>query len=815
MKKQVLLLSLLILLLPAFSLSAQNGASYRRMMAEISNRYDKSFVYESGLPLDQPYHGPALSGVNLQRDLRLLFRGSGLAWTQNGHYIVLRLRRRAAGPPDASLDGPFRIVYDTISPSRIASHPQERPMPRAELGLTRVSGADIGRSFALLGSPDVLRTLRSQPGVAEGPELSSGFTIRGGTSYDNRYLLDGVPVYEASHFYGFFSAFNPDVIDRVDLYKDGFPARFGGAASGILSVTTRDGDFRAWHGNFGIGFLDGRIQVEGPLRRDRTSVNLSLRRSWADALIVPALKLLKVEGSRDSGSYGFYDLNFKMTHRYSGRSRLSLLVYGGGDDLDWQDNYGGYDPFAGRFDPYEKSSRERHPAWGNNIASLAWDYSFSDLFSLRLTSWYTRFHASYADETVYESSGVPVGDSVPVVHTGSYARLRSDIDDAGVNAAFVWTPQGAHSLCFGAAAKYLRYATEYVSGMDDYTRYDFGIHVDRRGEFAEDRAYPGAEASLYVEDSFRPTGRLRFDLGLRGVAYAVDKTVRARLEPRFSVSWQAAPAVSLRASYARMNQFHHQFQSQYYTLPNALWLPSTADFLPIRSDQFSLGGQALLRRGIRFGLEGWYKRLEHLYEYNGAGSELPPFPGLPQKYSEGQGTSYGAEFSFDLLRPKWHVSTSYTLSWNLRRFPEIYPDWYRDRFDSRHNFHLEAVWRPSGRFDCYAAWHFHSGTRATMPFSRFYDAREGRLLQIYGEPFNVKLPDYHRLDLGASFHRTNFYGLAETWNVSIYKAYCRMNAVSAVIVQRGSFQPGKSSRFAGKARGFIPVIPSVSYRLSF
>ena len=818
MKKQVLLLSLLIFLLPAYTLSAQGGASYRQMMAEISNRYDKSFVYESGLPLDQPYHGPALSGANLQRDLRLLFRDSGLTWTQAGHYIVLRVRRKAAGPPDASLTGPFRIIYDTLSPSRIVTVPDSpaRPAERAPGDLARIEARDLSAALAFLGSPDLLRTLRALPGVAEGSDLASDLFVRGGSGGDNLYLLDGIPLYQTEHLYGFFSTFNTDVLDRTDFFKGAFPARFGGGVSSVLDIRSRTGDFERFHGNFALGLVDGRIQLEGPIVRGKTSFNLSVRRSWADpmlgALMNYPLRLQDENRSsyRYDGDYGFYDANAQLTHLFSDRSRLTARFYGGGDKYAFSESY--------KFQAdYFMDATETKSRWNSMLASLEWDYRFGDGLRMTLTPFFTRYRSDYGSSDLQESWQAGIDGNTVQIRRVLRGDLGTAIDDAGLNAGFVWAASPNQTVRFGLNARYHHFSPEYTAGLDEITSPYDENPVSLADERNEAEIWETAEAAVYAEDEMLLSERFRLNLGLRAVGYGVrrDTKFRGRLEPRVSGEYRAGDVLSLIFSYAAMNQFAHRMRVQYVEIPSSFWMPATSEVEPLHSDQVTLGAVVRLPHAVTLGLDGWYKHMTHLYEYNGVYAVLPPFPNWRQRYSEGEGRSFGAETTFGYRDPKWEVGAAYTLSWSQRHFEEIYPDWYRDRNDSRHRLSLDATWRPGARWEIRAAWLFHSGYRVSFPAAVMkynqtivYSPKSNQL--VFGEPFNVKLPDYHRLDLGVSFRSQVRRGMTETWSLGVYNAYFRKNPIVASL----SYYSGRR-QYLGYSTGFLPILPSLSYSLKF
>lgn len=804
MKKQVLSL-LLILLFPAISL-AQGSPSLRFMMEELGSRYGMRFVYESGLSLDRPYSGPELSGTDLRRDLRLLFKGSGLTWTVDGHYISLRGRRRTNIRITPSVNTVAGPVYDTLAPAMIASNQEAPADGRMNSGFIRFPGWQVDRSFAFLGSPDVFRLLWAQPGVTRGADLSTGLFVRGGEGIDNLYMLDGVPIYQVEHLFGLFSTFNTDVLDRIDFYKGAFPARFGGAVSSILDVTTRDGDFDRICARVSLGTIDGRFQIEGPLIRGKTSFNLSARRSWADAMLVPVLHFARRFHNKANakyaydGHYGFADVNAKLTHRFSSRSILSAHLYSGSDDYCLEETISAYYQTIGT-----------RPSWSNLLFSMAWDYRPDDRVTIHLIPYFSRYRSSYQNTYLYDIIQAEGPITAYESYEESHARLRSDIDDYGIATDFTWKVHPSHTIRMGFSARYRDFLPEHWVKMKQYLVYRGHEIWRQEAEQTDSEAYAALEGALYLEASSRFSDHIRMNVGLRGVSYAVQRTLRARLEPRFSVEYHASDHLAVDFAYTAMNQFSYCLQTQYYDLPAMIWMPSNAWLEPLHADQFSLGCRMDLPTGISLRADTWYKYLTHLYEYSGARSLLPPFPGLPQRYAEGEGRSYGAEITFLRNTKQLELNANYTLSWNQRYFRDIYPQWFRDRHDNRHSIFLETTWHAFPRIDFNASWTYHSGDRVTLPAALDYaNLTRNRPAWLFGAPFNVKLPDYHRLDLCFRFHRLTRHAREESWNLSIYNVYCRMNAISASLIYNEALDV-----HTAVSHGVLPILPALSYSLTF
>lgn len=241
-----------------------------------------------------------------------------------------------------------------------------------------------------MSSPDVVKILQRVSGVAEGQELASGLYVHGGNGDENLYLIDGIPLYDTNHALGLFSSFNADVVKNVDFYKSGFPARYGGRLSSVVDVRTADGNMNQFHGAYRIGLLDASVQFEGPIQKGKTSYNIGMRRSWQDLLSRPLTKAFSEPDEKLSIGYYFMDLNAKVTHRFSDRSKIDLSLYHGKDSWDVKDDL---DESKGDWyhegDSYNKELTKAQLNWGNFNAALNWNYLFSPKLFANFTAVYS------------------------------------------------------------------------------------------------------------------------------------------------------------------------------------------------------------------------------------------------------------------------------------------------------------------------------------------------------------------------------------------------------------------------------------------
>lgn len=774
-------------------------------MDEIQTRHGVSFVYDSSLELGMPCVGGGIDGLDLRQSLEKTFLDTGIDWKIRRRHVVLNL----AQAKEVSLDIAGETVEerrDTIAESRITSDKYRR-QNSVQTGMTRIDSVKFNPGFAFLSSPDVIKTLQQLPGVASGSELMSGLYVHGGTGYDNLFLLDGVPLYQVSHLVGLFSSFNTDVVESLDFYKSGFPACYGGRLSSVVDVKTKDGDFDSYHGIFSIGLIDGRIQYEGPIVKDRTSFNVSMRRSWLDIVTTPAMAI--VNATREDKSYktnlwySFWDINGKVSHKFSEDNKLVFNVYSGADMFKLKTRYS-YDEDSGNAEgkTYGDDVADILTDWGNFTASLTWNNRVDDRFRYGMTAYYTHYRGKFGFLTGSENEDA---DGVNVEEKVEENNL-SRISDIGVRADFDWSPAERHLLRFGTTYQYHLY-NPYRENIQTITLAGGSGTPFKRTDYCR---YDGHEAAVYAEDEMSLAPWLGASLGLRYVIFGVKGKAYHSVEPRAALRFSMGKAVTAKVSYTEMSQFSHQISTMYMDLPSNGWMPSTSKVSPMYSRQIAGGVYMALPHNVRLNIEGYYKTMDNLREYYGPDTMFPPLDDWENSFKKGKGRAYGAEVEAGWKTGRLDLAVYYTLSWSKRKFDDFYYDWYLDRNDNRHKFTVNFSYRFSGKFDMYAAWNYHTGNRFTAPtYMIDYETAIGSGDRFLNEePYNVSLPDYHRLDIGFNFRKKTKRGNEGIWNLSIYNAYCRTNPIGgSVSIENG--------RFYGFATGIIPIIPSFSYTLKF
>ena len=775
----------------------------KSQMEVLHKHFGINFVYDSSLDLDIPYRGDPMKALagrsdgreSLESCLQSLFKDTGIRYEINRKYVVLTKADSKKKPKDYTIF--IEEQHDTINESVVTALIDSK-RNSTQTGLKRIDSRDLNSGFALFSTPDVIKTLQMLPGVSSGTELLSGFYVHGGDGSDNLFLLDGVPVYQVSHMLGLFSSFNTDVISSIDFYKTGFPARFGSKLSSVVDVTTKDGDFNEYHGLFGIGLIDGRLQFEGPLWKGKTSFNVGLRRTWTETLTMPVLALVNKYNSPDKTNirYAFTDLNAKITHKFSERSRLSANFYTGRDVGEYMGkNVSQYYDGEGIYHN-EISQVDIGLSWGNILGSLNWDYGFSNTLSMRNIAYYSgslsNLFFSSRDIDTFKNS----------ISNGAYNM--SDVHNIGLKSDFHHIPDPRHKLRYGATLQYHIYCPNATAKSDIVQ----DVMSFTQIAYADSLRYDTVEASVYAEDEMAVTDAFTVNAGLRYGIYSSGRKVWHSLEPRLAMRYSFSDKLSARVSYTEMSQPSHLVSSMYIDLPTNSWLPSTAQVRPSRSREVAGGIYTALAYNLHLNVEAWYKQMSHLLEYAGAYNIFPPLTNWESCYRSGKGRSWGAEIDFGYDNGRTEANVYYTLSWSQRKFDDFYRGWYSDRNDNRHKLTIMARHKFTKRFEIYGAWNWHSGNRVTMATHETDDEK-----YLYTQPNNVKLPDYHRLDVGMNFVRNTKRGNTSIWNLSIYNAYCRPNPITASIESRS--EGDRRFSLYGMSVGVIPIVPTFSYTLKF
>ncbi len=663
-----------------------------------------------------------------------------------------------------------------------------------QISMTELSAKDIKSIPVLLGEVDVLKALQLLPGVQSGNEGTSGIYVRGGGPDQNLILLDGVPVYNANHLFGFFSVFNPDAISNVKLIKGGFPARYGGRLSSVLDIRMKDGNNKNFAAEGSVGLISSKLTVEGPIIKDKTSFIVSGRRTYIDALAQPLIRWSNARNGNGNttGGYYFYDVTAKINHRFSDKSRLFLSTYLGRDQayLRIKDKGSSYlyeDDFG--------------LGWGNVTTALRWNY----VVSPKLFSNTTLTYSKYNFVTGLESSQTE-NDVLKDRFAFSY---DSGIYDWAGKIDFDYLPDPNHSVKFG----YNHIFHTFSPGVTVFQVGGEGMEIDTT--FGNQDIF-AQELELYIEDDWQIGTRFKANFGIHGSAFNVQDSSYFSLQPRFSARFMINENMSVKAAYSHMTQYIHLLSNSGIGLPTDLWVPSTALIKPQKSVQYAFGLVYEVQDGIEISLEGYYKTMDNLIEYKEGASFFSFGGGWEDKLEFGEGNAYGLEF---LARKQFGKTTGwigYTLSWANRRFDNIsFGEWFPYRYDRRHDVSIVFMQQIKENIDLGITWVYGTGNAVTLPLEKYgsmssfwYDFMYFNDIEHFENRNNYRMPAYHRLDIGLNFHKETKWG-TRTWSVGAYNTYNRKNPFFLDFDEE--YVADGPNNVVLKQYSLFPIIPSISY----
>lgn len=691
----------------------------------------------------------------------------------------------------------------------------------AQMGAIEVPISQIKSVPALFGETDVLKALQLLPGVQGGTEGSAGLYVRGGGPDENLLLLDGVPVYNVNHMGGFFSVFNADALKSVVLYKGSFPARFSSRLSSVIDIRMNDGNTKEIHGNISVGAITSKFNLEGPIIKDKTTFNISYRRTYGDLIIRPAIwyaQKRNPSSANFSAGYYFYDLNGKITHKISDKDKLYLSLYSGDDDIsvDIRNDYSSEGEKS-----FNKSSTGLK--WGNLISAFRWNHIINSKLFMNTTASYTRyrFDMMFGDE----NKRMPAGETVWQGYKFNIGYL-SGISDYALRSDFDYTPLPGHDVKFGASYMNHTFRPGVTVAKSTTTQIE-GAALDTT---IGDKNVFGHEFNTYVEDNISIGPFLKANLGLNYSMFQVQGEWYHSLEPRLSMRLLVSDRLSFKAGYASMSQYIHLLSNSNLSLPTDLWVPATKRIRPMDSKQYSAGLFYNLKDVVDLSVESYFKSMNNLIEYKDGAGFMGSSTGWEDKVNMGRGWSYGVEFLAQKTVGKTTGWLAYTWSKAERKFDRPGQEinngkTFFAKYDRRNNISLTLNHVFSKKLDLSGTWVYYTGNCGTLALQQYQGVNISDVewldnnLEYVSERNNYRLPDYHRMDIGFNFHKQKKHGI-RTWNISLYNAYNRKNPF--IVRQSWSndqvYNPDTQSWDNRKILtmfSLFPIIPSISYSYKF
>jgi CarboxypepD_reg-like domain/TonB-dependent Receptor Plug Domain len=663
-----------------------------------------------------------------------------------------------------------------------------------QLGVERLNIKAIKQTPTVFGEADILRVVLTLPGVKSVGEASTGFNVRGGAVDQNLILFNGATIYNPSHFFGFFSAFNPEVVQDVQLYKSSIPPKYGGRLSSVLDITTREGNKKKITGSAGIGVVTSRVNIEGPLFDSTSSFVLGARATYANWL----LNLLPKQYENSKAS--FYDITLHTAHELSKKNHLYLTGYLSNDrfNLNSDTVYG----------------------YGNKNIVLQWKHTFNNKLTSTVSGGFDHYNYNISSDA----------------NKINAYRLKFDINQTHLKADFNYYLNSKHTIDFGVGSVLYKLHPGSYQPLGEES-------LTKPVTVAAEQAH---ESAIYIGDRYNITRKLSVNLGLR---YSVYQALGAQTvyeyaaglprkeenrideksysngdaintyhgpEYRLAVRYAFSPVFSVKAGYNSLRQYIHMLSNTTAIAPTDIWKLSDPNIRPQTGDQFSFGlFKNFKSNTIETSVEVYYKRLNNYLDYK-SGAVLILNHNIETDVINTEGKAYGLEVMVKKVVGKVNGWVSYTYARTLLKQDDPIAgelinrgEYYPSNYDKPHDFTLVGNIRISHRFSVSSNITYSTGRPITLPVAMYYYANGQRV--HYSDRNSYRIPDIFRIDLSMNIegnHRVH-QKTHNSWTIGVYNLTGRKNPYSVYFVtENGRVNGYKLSIFGSP-------IPFVNFNIRF
>jgi len=640
------------------------------------------------------------------------------------------------------------------------------------MGFIKMDAKSIKEIPVVLGEKDIIKVMLLMPGVQTVGEGSSGFNVRGSPVDQNMFYLSKMPIYNASHFFGFFSAFNPDIVEEFSLYKSNIPAMYGGRLSSIFDITEKNGNQKKFSARGGISPITARLMVEGPIVKDKLSYLVGVRATYSDWV----LRMVKDPDVKNSNA-SFGDAVINLSYNVNKKNRISLYGYFSRDNAELND-----------------LTKFRYE---NMAGSLSWRHVFNKKLNMEL----------FADVSNYSFQEQNKELTISA-YKQEYTLLHSE---AGLK--FIYRPADNHQVKMGAGSVLYQ-----INNGDFLPLNDASLIVP-----VELGTEKGLESYVYISDEWEVLPNLTVYGGLRFNYYAqlgaatvyeykegvprtpgtITDTLHfsnnqvvqsySGLDYRVGVTYLINPDMSVKASYNRLHQYIFMLSNTIALSPTDKWKLADYNIGPMAGDQFSVGYYANLgrKRMYEISIEAYYKKVKNLVEYkDGANLLVNEYP--EQDIIQGKLDSYGLEFMLKKTYGRLNGWVNYTYARSLvNAVDEKTGDFnnfgleYPANWDKPHAFNLVLNYKISKRLSVSTDVVYSTGRPVTYPTAIYY--QDGQPVLHYSLRNEYRLPDYFRVDasviLEGNLKKKKF--LHGSWIFSVYNLTGRKNAYSVYFTSEG------------------------------
>lgn len=678
----------------------------------------------------------------------------------------------------------------------------------------KLVSAQLSAMPTLGGEKDIFRLATHLPGVSTGTDGVGGIHVRGGSIDQNLFLLDDVPIYNPTHLLGAFSIFNNDAIKSANFLRGRFPARYGGRLSSVIDVRTKDGNLNEWETTVGVGLASVKFSTEGPLVKGKSSFFLAARTTPLGIFIKKVTRDNKASRNQEGETdLSFYDINGKLHYKFSDRNKLYLSFYKGSDRYEddtsvWYDlSFGN-----GTLSNQDRTIDDIH--WGNTAAALRWNHLISEKIFLNTSLTFSEYN--FASQSIATHTDTLSTDQ-SVLNINRFLRFSTKIQDVALKMDLDHTVSKRYKLRYGGEVTAHRFTPGVASETGDFSLTDGDFSIAQNFfDSIDNPTIPATEFALYTEHDLS-WKKWNIRMGLRWSAMAVEGVFYQSLQPRFDLSWRPWPRFQVHTGFSYNQQYLHLLSTSGVGLPTDIWIPSTRQIRPEEARQVVLGFKSLWANNFEFGIEGYYKKMDHLLEYTeNASFSFINSRNFQNNVVTGSGTSRGIEF---LLEKKLGRSTallSYTWSNTDRTFADINNgETFPYRFDRRHNLKFTGSYRLSERWTFVTNFVYGSGLAVSLPSGVFTFANPSSFqnpieVLVFSERNGFRLPPNHRWDIAFNWRKIGE-NIEQNVGIGVYNLYNHKNT----LYYRLGRNPDNPSEPAFLRATLVPILPYINYTIKF
>ena len=672
----------------------------------------------------------------------------------------------------ASAATPDSIEARILNEVVVTGNSSSQRVANVQLGAERLEMKVLEKTPVLFGEVDIIKSITLLPGVRQESEGSGGYMVRGGTASQNLVQLDGATLYNPSHVMGIFSTFNEDALGGATLYKGLMPSYFGGATSSVLDIQLAPGNMERWHAGGSVGLLAAKAYANGPIVKDKLSLAVSARRSYADLF-------LKIVPKYRSTVMHFYDVNAKLRYHprpadYIDASFLITHDNMGISDIMWMD-------------------------WGNMAASVKWTARRGDRWKFITTGAYTDYSGDMWMDIM-----------------GNRQQLDEYIRTVSLNERASFSIDDTQEIELGYRSELFRvksgeWSVNNTLEKEIRSGWSNDVWLDYKSEPTEWFSLEGG-VRLSVFSSLKGDSFAKlvdyYNTGIKHEGNGIEKTY-LNLEPRLSLKFTVAGNHALKSGVTASSQNLHAIRTSANTFPFDRYAITSATILPEKAWQYSLGYASSTEDSMwEWSAEGYWKSLQNVYDYR-SGVTIFTDINLEKLILGGKGRSYGMELMLRKNRGRLSGWVSYTLSKTQTKIDGINDNrWYDASNDRRHDLNIVAMYDLTDRWSLSASFLFASGQALSVPDAKYQ--LSGATIYYYGQRNSYRTPTTHRLDISANYRHVGKKFTYE-WSIGVYNLYNHYNPYIIYFEDC----PDNLSGTRAVQYSMYGIVPSVSYSLKF